>query len=96
MLKDLLGSSFTKTIESELHEGRESFYKTFKQIYEERLTRIYESFCRITGLLSIADANSYKGMNQGFINRFIKKAKYYLYEPMVRAAYDVVRNTVKK
>lgn len=96
LLKDLLGSSFTKTIESELHESRESFYKTFKQIYEERLTRIYDSFCRITGLLSIADADSYKGMNQGFINRFIKKAKYYLYEPMVRSAYDVVRNIVKK
>lgn len=96
LLKDLLGSSFTKTIGSEHRESRESFYKTFKQIYEERLTRIYDSFCRITGLLSIANADSYKGMNQGFINRFIKKAKYYLYEPTVRAAYDVIRNTVKK
>ena len=96
LLKDLLGSSFTKTIGSEHRKSRESFYKTFKQIYEERLTRIYDSFCRITGLLSIANADSYKGMNQGFINRFLKKAKYYLYEPTVRAAYDVIRNTVKK
>lgn len=43
LLKDLLGSSFTKTIESELHESRESFYKTFKQIYTRARRKICAS-----------------------------------------------------
>lgn len=96
LLKDLLGSSFTKTIESNVDETRESFYQTFKTIYEDRLTRIVDSFYRIVGLLKILDKDSYKGFETNFIKRFTKKAKYYLYEPMVRASYDVIRNTITK
>ena len=96
LLKDLLGSSFTKTMESNIDGTRESFYQTFKITFETRLTRIVDSFYRIVGLLTILGKDSYKGFNINFIKRFTKKAKYYLYEPTVRAAYDVIRNTIAK
>ena len=95
LLKDLLGSSFTKTIELK-KEKREDFYNEFKYQYESRLTRIVISFYRIIGLLHILDNDSYKGFNEEFVNRFIFKAKYYLYEPTVRAAYDVIGNITSK
>lgn len=95
LLKDLLGSSFTKTVELK-KDKREDFYNEFKYQYESRLTRIVVSFYRIIGLLHILDNDSYKGFNEEFINRFISKAKYYLYEPTVRAAYDVIRNITSK
>ena len=94
LLEDLLGSSFTKAIESGFEKKREEFYESFKQKYENRLTRIIVSFYRIIGLLNIANVSSYKGLDENFIKRFINTAKYYLYEPMVRASFDVVRNTL--
>lgn len=96
LLKDLLGSSFTKTMEANIDGTRESFYHTFKATFEDRLTRIVDSFYRINGLLTILGKDSYKDFDLNFIKRFTKKAKYYLYEPMVRASYDVIRNTIIK
>lgn len=87
LLKDLLGSSFTKAMDSS--NSRETFYRSFKKEYENRLTRIIVSFYRIIGLLAIANANSYKGINESFVKRFIEKTKYYLYEPKIRASFDV-------
>ncbi len=95
LLKDLLGSSFTKTVELKKN-NREDFYNEFKYQYESRLTRIVVSFYRILGLLHVIDKDSYNGFNEEFINRFIYKAKYYLYEPTVRSAYDVIRNITSK
>lgn len=92
LLKDLLGSSFTKAITKTTMNGkREEFYASFKDEYENRLTRIVVSFYRVVGLLSILEKDSYKGFDLSFIKRFVEKGKYYLYEPMVRASYDVVR-----
>ncbi len=95
LLKDLLGSSFTKTVELKKN-NRGDFYNEFKYQYESRLIRIVNSFYRILGLLHIINEDSYKGLNEEFINRFISRAKYYLYEPTVRSAYDVIKNITSK
>ena len=94
LLKDLLGSSFTKAIGSS--NNREAFFESFKNEYENRLTRIIDSFYRIIGLLEIVNAKSYKGINKAFVKRFLEKAKYYLYEPMIRASFDVTKNSLSK
>lgn len=94
LLKDLLGSSFTKAVGSS--NNREAFYESFKNEYENRLTRIIDSFYRIIGLLEIANAKSYKGINEAFVKRFLENAKYYLYEPMIRASFDVTKNSLSK
>lgn len=97
LLKDLLGSSFTKAIAQTVINGsRKEFYESFKDEYENRLTRIAVSFYRIIGLLHILEKDSYKGFDVSFIKRFIEKSKYYLYEPMVRSSYDVVRRITSR
>ena len=99
LLKDIIGSSFTKAIEKKGFDlKRHEFFEEYHNNFENRIIKYICSFYRIIGLLNILGDNNYKNYyNESTLFHFINNSKLYdTLEPVVSSysmlKSDIVRN----
>ena len=98
LLKDLIGSSFTKTIEKKgLDCSRHEFFDEYHNNYENRLIKYIFSYYRIIGLLHILKDNYYlQYYNENNLFHFIKNTKKYnTFEPVI-SSYMMLKDDIIK
>jgi uncharacterized protein (TIGR00725 family) len=89
LLKDTLGSSFTKAVSEKKVTSRESFYLSFRSHFEDRLTRIIDSYYRVIGLLRVLGDEKYsRFLNEEALANLARKSKPFLERSLAQAAYD--------
>ncbi len=93
LLLDLIGASFTKTIEKVgLNASKDDFYKTYTTNFLRRLSLFYMSYCRVQGLLKIVEETAYLEMfNEERLLFFVKTTEPYLKYEKVVSAYESLR-----
>ncbi len=89
LLKDLVGSSFTKAVETTgLQATSTVFYESFVCHFKNRLTKYIASFYRIMGLLSCLKTTEYSVFNQVNLQFFVKNTMDTIEFASVTSAYE--------
>ena len=96
LLRDLIGSSFTKAVEEVGMDAKcEDFYKAYQSKFEERLTKFVCSFFRIQALLKMLGDKKYLAdFSCANLAYFVKLCKEYMDKESIEAACKKMRESL--
>ena len=90
LLKDLIGSSFTKVVKQNgLNISSNKFYESFSIMFNNRLVKYICSYYRVIGLLSIIKDRKYiQYFNENNLRHFITQTMYYNNPSAIESSFN--------